>query len=256
MKRFFRVAVIAVGTLLIVVAVGVLLFITQADTVAKGVIERALTQVTDVPANVDSVRILPLDQSIEIRGLTLLNPKPFKAGPAIRVERIRLRLDLKTWFSRTPTIRQILVQGADLRVRYRLGEGTNLGRLARRAGGDEAEPAPEEKAGTDENPGSEAGAASPEARAFMIKELRCENAKVSIGTNIIPLASVGTELASFTLADLGDKPITTGKITAIFLRTALKQTLSLNGILKPVMFLIRKELGNLPADESGASAEP
>ena len=232
MKTALKLVAAAVGLVLIAAALVVIALVIQADTYAKGVVERTLSYVMQAELKADRIRVLPLRYSIEITGLTVANPPPFKAESAIAVQRLTLRFNPRTLFSSAPAIRQVLVQGAQVRLRYRLGEGTNLGALAKQAAIRGKAPDP----------------AAPEAarRVFVVKEVRCEKIKLSVSANVIPLASAGLEIAPFTLENLGDKPVTPGDITALFLRSILRETLTLKGLLSPVISLLKNESADAP----------
>lgn len=228
MRGCLKVATIAVGVTLIGVAVLALSLVFRADAYTKRALERTLSYVTATDLTLDRIRMLPLQESIEIRRLAVGNPQPFKKGPAIEVKRILIRFDLRTLLSRAPTIRQVLLQGVRIHLRYRVGEGTNLGSLARDAAA----------RGKTVDPDAPRGA----RRTFVIKEFRCEDAHVSLSTNLVPLASAGFTLAPFSLKDPDRSPVTVGQVTSLFLRSVLRETLTLKGLLSPLVSLIHDEL--------------
>lgn len=225
-KGCLKGVLIAVGTVLILAAVAALLLLTRAGTYTTDIVADALTRAAKVEVRVDEVRILPLRRTVEIQGLTLMNPPSFKPKPAIEVARLALQVDLRTLFSTSPRVEQAVVDGAHVHIRYKLGKGTNLGALATRA--------------------SEAG---EEARSFVIDEFRCQGAKVSLSANVVPVSSLSFELAPFALSgDVGTRPLTTGELTAIFLRTVLHETVTVKGLLRPVGNLIRDEIRGLSGE--------
>lgn len=222
-KGCLKGVLIAVGTLLILAAVAALLLLMRADTYATDVVARALTRAAKTEVRVEKVRISPLRRTVEIQGLTLMNPPSFKPKPAIELDRLALQVDLRTLFSKSPRVEQVVVNGAHVYIRYKLGKGTNLGALAVRA--------------------SEAG---EKERSFVIDEFRCQGAKVSLSANVVPAPPVSFELAPFALSgDVGKRPLTSGDLTAIFLRTVLHETVTVKGLLRPVGNLIRDEIRGL-----------
>jgi len=223
LKGCLKAVLITVGTLLILAAVAALLLLTRADTYATDAVAGALTHAAKTEVRVDEVRIAPLRRTVEIHGLTLMNPPSFKPKPAIEVDRLALQVDLRTVFSKSPRVEQAVVDGAHVHIRYKLAKGTNLGALAALA--------------------SEAG---ENERSFVIDEFRCQGVKVSLSANVVPAPPVSFELAPFALSgDVGQRPLTTGEVTAIFLRTLLHETVTLKGLLRPVGNLIRDEIRGL-----------
>lgn len=231
MAGCFKFGMTGIGIVLILIAVACVLMVTEADSFFKGAIERAMGYAANVEVRLERVRVLPLQQSIEIEDLALHNPPGFKDKDAIRIGRIVVRFEAKTLFSRAPVIRYVLLEQAEVNLRYKIGEGTNLHALAKAAA----------ERGNAQDRNAPAGA----RRTFEIRELRCEKAKISLSTNLVPLLSPGVKLASFSLDDFGDKPVRTGEIMSIFLRTVLKETLTLKGLLNPVTSLLRKEVDEL-----------
>jgi len=234
MKGFFKIGVVGVGTVLILIAVACVLLMTEADSFFKELIEGAMSYAVNGEVHLDRLRVLPLQESIEIQDLRLHNPPEFKDKEALRIGRVLVEFEGKTLFSRAPIIRRVLLEEAEINLRYKLGKGTNLGALAKAAA---------ERSGMDD---SDAPASA--RRMFEIRELRCENAKISLSANVVPLLSPGVNLASFKLNDFGDRPVRTGEIISIFLRTVLKETLTLKGLLNPVVSLVHKEVDELGGD--------
>lgn len=216
MKGCLKTALIVVGCGLILTAIVMLVVVTRADTYAKGIIEASARYATGTNITVERVRFLPAKQSVEILGVVIENPPPYKSGPAVTIPRILVSFDIKTLFSRTPTVTRVLVEGAQVAVRYRLGEGTNVGALTKIV---EAPP-------TDKPPSN---------RRFVIKEFECKGTQVSLATNALPLSGVFFDVAPFTLKDdVGEQAVTTAELTRIFLNTLVREALSVKGLLKPV----------------------
>jgi len=231
-KGCLKTVLITVGAILILAAVAALLLMTRGETYATDLVAGALTRAAKTEVRIDSVSLAPLRQTLTVEGLTLMNPPTFKAKPAIEVERLALQVDLRTLFSRSPRIERVVVDGAHVHIRYKLAKGTNLAALAALA--DEA---------------GQAGEAGGKERSFTIDEFTCENAKVSLSANLIPASSVSFALPPFSLSgDVGNRPLTTGEVTALFLRTILHETLTVKGLLRPVAKLIRGEVRGIFGD--------
>jgi len=217
--------VIAIGLVLIVGAIGSLLLMTQVDAWLRDGVASALQYVTHTDLQLERVQVVPLRQAVVITGLNIGNPATFKNGAAVKIPKLTVEFDTKTLFSRTPTIRKIIVGAPEVALRYELGEGTNLGALINTI----AQQAP-------------ADASSRARRLFKVQEFQCEQGRMSLSANLVP-AQMETVLPAFTLTDLGAKPLGVGEITSTALRSVLSQTLTAKGLLGPVAGKIREEIG-------------
>jgi hypothetical protein len=251
-KSCLKIIIAAIGLVLILVAIGALLAATQIEKAAKTGIEGTLSHVFMTDVTVESVELSALGQSLDIRGLHVKNPATFKTAAAMEFKRVLVEVDGKTLFSRTPTIKRVLIKEPIMHLRYELAEGTNLGMLAKHAGrlaeAEDSQDETPEKPAKEEEPGARIG--------FRVEELRCEGAKVALSTNLIPLSGVELDVADFTLNNLSkDRPVTTAETCAIFIRSLLRETLSVKGLLRPVADRIRKETHE-PAPDSAESPSP
>ncbi|NIA12650.1 MAG: AsmA family protein [Nitrospiraceae bacterium] len=234
MKGCLKIVVAAVGMVLILAAIATLLLITQTDTYANDALCRLISDAAKTEVTLDRVRLLPQQQAIELHGLTVMNPPPLKPEPAIEIGRLYIQFDLKTLLSKTPRIRRIEVDEAVVHLHYRAAKGTNIGLLATRA---------QQAANAQPAPGSQA---QDEKRTFTIDEFTCKGASVSLSTNLLPASEVDLNIAPFTLTgDVANRDITPAELTAIFLRTLVRETVTLKGLLKPAASLIGQELKSL-----------
>lgn len=226
-KPFIKAAFTALGILLILIGVLAILLIGTAGRIAKDTIGDALSEAFTTPIDYEAIILSPAQWSAEIRGFSVANPKNFKEGPAIECGLIRIEFEPTTLFSKSPVIRHLLIEGADLYYRHEAGEGTNIGQLA--------EDAENQQATT--------------TRRVIIRHLRCEDAKVHFSTNLIPKTRINLPLVTIDLENIHDNnPITTRQATAIFLRSALLETVTLKSLLKPLVNSIRRRLGRLPEE--------
>ena len=238
MKGCLKSIVASVGIVLILIAIAALLLITQTDTYANDALCRLIGAATKTDVTLDRVRLLPQQRAIELQGLTVMNPPPLKQTPAIEIGRLNIQFDLKTLLSKSPRIRRIEVDEAVIHLRYRAAKGTNIGLLATRA---------QQTANAQPAPGSQT---EDSPRAFTIDEFTCRGAAVSLSTNLLPASEVDLNIAPFTLTDdVANRDITASELTAIFLRTLVRETVTLKGLLKPAVSLIGQELKMLTGQD-------
>ena len=125
---------VGAGILLILVAVLLILAATQLKTVVRSGIEKSLSIAFLTDVTVQDVDIKLHEGHIEIHNLVVNNPASFRAGPAMEFGTVIADVELKTLFSRTPTITRVVVKDAYVNLRHELAEGANLLMLARHAG--------------------------------------------------------------------------------------------------------------------------
>lgn len=226
MKGCLKSAVILAGIVLILGAVASLLLMAQADTWLKRGAEAGISVAAGAPVRIERLRIMPLRQCMEIQGLAVENPPGWKAGSALTVESVLVNLDAKTLFSKTPRVKQVDIQGATVNLRYDAAQGWNLSKLVKMPGIDNA-----------------GGVVDKLGRRFQIESCQCRDVKVCLSGGIVPDKLVALDLQPFTLENIEQNPVTVAQSTSIFLRSVVAQTLSLNGLLKPVQTELRNWLG-------------
>jgi hypothetical protein len=155
----------------------------------------------------------------------LKNPASFKDGDALTSERVIVRFKPLSLLTPTPVIEQLTFLETEIHYRYELLDGTNIGTLAKQL---------DRYSEVDPNP-----------LKFVVENVRCVNANVKFSTNLIPKAKMDMNLLTVNIDNLSeDKAIGTSQATAIFLRGIIHETLTLNGLLNPIVKQLRKESGD------------
>lgn len=234
MRSCFKTLVISTGILLILIAVALILAVTQVKTVARSGIERSLSLAFLTDVTTGNVDVALHTGHIEIHNLVVGNPASFRTGSAMEFETVIVEVDLKTLFSRTPTIDRVVLKRPHINLRHELTEGTNLTMLARHASrfSTDANAAEAKHRPVTDAPGTR----------FIIKELICEEATVAMSSNLIPRSGLKVEVAPFTLTDISnDQPVSAAEVSAIFIRSLIQQTLGTQGLLRPIADLLRGE---------------
>ena len=221
MRAFVKVALTTVGLLLILLGVLGILFFTQAQSLVTKAVEEVIAEAFGSDASIQSVSISPTETALSLRGFALSNPDGFRDGDALTCSRVRIKLRSHTVFSGTPVIEHMELEGADIRYRYEVGRGTNVGAIVR---------------ALSDRPATE-------SRRFKVERLTCRDARVHLSANIIPAPDFALNVIAIDLVNLGEgASITTAKTTSIFLRSVLMETLTLNGLFTPMVNAIREEL--------------
>ena len=118
MRSCLKTLMIGTGILLILVAVAVILAVTQLKTVARTGIERSLAIAFLTDVSLEDVDVGLRDGHLELHNLVVGNPASFRSGPAMEFETVTVDMDLKTVFSQTPTIDRIVVRHSNLNLRH------------------------------------------------------------------------------------------------------------------------------------------
>jgi len=230
MKSIIKTGMIAIGLILIGLAVAVVLLRAPLEEFAQKRIEQRLGHVFGSDAQVGELRLLPAKRGIELLGVTVGNPPSFEPGPAITCEQVLVRPDFRTLFSSVLVVDEVALTGLAADLRYRVGEGTNLGQLSKQA----ADLAAAQQA---------LAAKGISERMLKVKTLTCSGARMTVrgvATAGIPLT---LRVEPFTLHNLGDgNSVSFAKVSSIFLRSLLMETLTLKGLLRPVVNLLREEV--------------
>jgi len=230
MKSIIKSGMIAIGLTLIGMAVAVVLLRAPLEGFARSRIELRLGHVFGSDAQVRELRLLPAERGIELLGVTINNPPSFEPGPAIACERVLVCPDFRTLFSSVLVVDEVILTGTAADLRYRVGEGTNLGQLSKQAADLAAAQQTMSAQGVSE-------------RMLKVKTLTCSGARMTVrgvATAGIPLT---LRVEPFTLHDLGDgKSVSFAKASSIFLRSLLMETITIKGLLRPVVELLRDEV--------------
>ncbi len=222
MKSALKTVMIVVGLVLIGISVGAVVITTQMEDRICDRLAARLARDFGTEVSLEEVRLVPWRRGVELIGLTIANPPQFKEGHALRFERILVQPVLRTLFSDTLTLSRVVLEGAEVNLRYELGDGTNLGRLGRQA--------------------ADRAATNPEGRHVRVRECRCEGAKVRLKANLLPTPAVPIKIAPFTMKELDeDRPVSTPKLAAVFVESLVLEIVTLKGLLRPVGNLLRKE---------------
>lgn len=228
MKAAIKFVMIVVGLALIAVSVAGLIFSSRLEGLLRPRLESRLGHIMGTDVEIAALQIAPARRGIELIDVTVLNPPSFKLGPALECKKITVRPVLQSLFSSAPAIEEILLDGMIIHLRYELGEGTNLGYLARQAASLAEQPA----------------TGWPiMRRALRVNSIRCSVADMKIRSNVTPGIPLSLRIEAFELKDVGDgRPVSAAKLTSIILKSILMEVVTLKGLFRPLVDLIRGEV--------------
>ena len=223
MKAVLKFGLTALGLVLIIIGIGGLVVYTQAERYASRSIADMLATSFESTASIDSISVAPGKRALILHGVTLNNPAKFKEGEALTSDAIIVQFDVLSLFTQSPVIEQLTFLGTEVHYRYELLDGTNIGVLAKQF----------------------ERASSVDPSTFVVNTIRCKDAKATFSTNLLPMASMDVNLVTVELDNLDDgQPISGTELASIFLRSLIKETLTINGLLNPIVKQLRKDSGD------------
>jgi hypothetical protein len=224
MRSFVKFTLTGIGLVLILLGVGALLIFTQAQDFMGARVGRIVSSALGSEARVGGISLDPRRRAVVLNDFALQNPQGFKAGDALTSERVLVVFSVSTLISKEPAISLIELEGTHVYSRYEIGQGTNLAALAKKY----------------------AEAPVNENVQFTVDRLVCKDGKLHLSTNLLPGASVPINLAPIELEDLAQgEPVTTEQTASLFLRTLLREVLTLKGLGASVYDTIGAELKGL-----------
>ncbi len=225
MKAVIKFGFTALGLVLIMIGIGGLVVYTQTERFASKSMAEMLSKSFDSQAEIESISLAPTKKALILHNVSLKNPAKFKEGNAFTSGRVIVRFDLLSLMSGSPVIDQLTFLDTKISYRYELLQGTNIGSLANKF-----------------ELIAKADAITPQ---FVIRNVRCRDVEVEFSTNIIPKTNMDLNLVTIELNDLEDKkPVNVAKATSIILRSLIKETLTMKGLLSPALKQLRKESGD------------
>ncbi len=226
MKTLLKTVMIPAGLLLLAIAVTAILLSTQIEGLIRAQLETRISHILGADMRVEKIRILPARLGIELQRLAVKNPPSFKQGDTLVCQRVLVRPDWRTLFARTIVLNEIILNGLDVNLRYKVGEGTNLGYIRKQAA----------------NLAATQPVQAP-GRMLLVKALRSAPSDFHMSSVLTADLPVTVHVEPFTLNNVGEgQPISTAKLASIITRTLMMEALTLKGILRPVVNLLREEV--------------
>lgn len=208
-----------VGTVLALVAIGVLLLGANLGRLVKAGIERFGSQATQTAVTVDDVELSLRSGSGTVRGLNVQNPPAYSGPPAVRFGEISLVVDPASVQADKIVVRSLRVSDGELNLVGGL-QDNNLKQIAANVSALAA----------DEKSGKADSATDPAAKKkFQVDELAVSGLKLNMDLDIpvVGKQQASLTLPDFRLANLGTGPegVTAGELTEALMQAVMKEVL-------------------------------
>ncbi len=120
-----KIVVVAVGVVVVVIVAAVLLVGSHLDRYVDQAIEDYGRATTGTDVSLGSVDLAPTKGTGELKRLTIDNPPGYATPYALRIDDIKLTLDLGSLATNVPVVKEVVVDSAHLNAEQR-GDSTNL----------------------------------------------------------------------------------------------------------------------------------
>lgn len=255
-------------TVIVLLVVGVLVYIyVNLDSIVKTTIEQAGSRVTQVEVTVGGIDIQPTQNSAEIKGLKIGNPKGFKTDEAFSLGDVQVVIDGSSLTSGTIHVKRVVVDKPS--VTYELAQNTSNIATIQRNVESFVKGVAGSGAGKDGSADQGTKAANGEGTKVIIDEVLIAGGKVNVSASLLQGKSLSTGLPDIRLRDIGkDKGGATPAQVAEKILTALNTSvfksvskLNVDGLMQGVGDLgkgVADQLGNTVKDggaiKDGANA--
>lgn len=183
--------------LIILVVAGGLLLANNLDRIVRVGTEKALSYALQVDVSVGSANVNVTEGRVAFDDIVIENPDGYKTDRAIRIGHVETQVDIASFRTDEPTIRDIQLSGAEITMEIK-GKASNLTDLlenANRLAGESTTEADAEQP-TD---------AEVSQKAFKIERVRLQDNSVRLSFGLLEGRTADLSLPDMELADLGGK---------------------------------------------------
>ncbi len=184
MKKF----AIGLGIVLVIIVAGLFYVSSNLDSIVKRVVESEGSDATGTNVSLGGVELDLVGGKVVFSDLTVANPEGFKSDFAFSLASVSITVDTETLAKDVIVIKEIVIDKPV--VSYELVDGSsNLDQIKKNVGG--GAPASDEEAADYSGP------------KFIIEKVRFTGGTVNVSSEGVVEKDMSTELAAFTLSDIG-----------------------------------------------------
>ena len=241
MRAGLKFLMIALGLFLIGIAVLLVLLAGPLEKLARAQVETRLGEIYGTKVSIGRARFSATPIALTVEDIVVYNPPGFVESPALNCKTLILLPDLPTLLTEHPRLRTIRREGVEMHLRHELGEGTNIGKLSNAA---ETFAAARQAEETEAQPQAEAAPPTPAApakRRLAVDKIECAGARLNLSASLVPLSSAALDIEPFTV-ELEEGAVSVPKVAGIILRSLVKKSVTVNGLLRPLSELLQEEL--------------
>lgn len=234
-------ALVVVGIILVLIAVGVVWILGSLDDIVKKQIEVIGTELTGTDVSVSGVNIELSDGSGSITGLTVANPKGYQADHAFKMKLLHLGIDLPSVGKNPLILKELVIDSPAVTMEMNEKGGSNLKEISDNVSANTA--------AADKQASKTQQKTEGEPLRILIRKLVIKDVGYSIHSKIEKIEDREGTLPTITLNNVGgSKGGTPGEIGKIVIgeltRRVIKQAAA-GGIRKAVEDKVDEAVGGL-----------
>lgn len=198
----FKKIAIGIGVLVVLIAVGLYVLLSNLDGLIKTALERYGSEATQAEVTVGAVDLSATSGTGSISQLTIGNPKGFSAPTAFSLGEVKIGADVSTLTNDTVLIKEIIIDAPQ--VTYEMGpSGSNLETLQKNVSAYAAKMGGGASSSAPSAPSSSAPAGAGAEKKLIIESLVVRDGRVSASHAAVPGQSVNSDLPTIQLRDIG-----------------------------------------------------
>lgn len=191
-KKLKRTIKIAISTLVIILVIALTVIYFALNSIVAQGIRTFGTQATGTKVEVQSVNISPFGGSLEIKGLSVANPKDYESGNALVLNRFFVNMNLKSIFSDKIIINEVLIEGMAINLEPSVTSGSNLQEINNNISAYTSAEKTQQK-----EPSQKPG------KKVVIKHLLIQNGTITISSSLLK-NNIKVPMAKIQMRDIGE----------------------------------------------------
>jgi uncharacterized protein involved in outer membrane biogenesis len=196
MRRSGKIILSIIATVVVIVAITLIVVLTNLDRVIKYGVETYGPSATGTPVSLDNARVSIRSGQGELNGLVIGNPQGFDTDYAFKLNKIKINLDPQSLTRDIIVVEQIIVDSASLNSEFK-GRQSNLQQIRDNLNRYTTAAKEEERKREQE------GQPPEEAVKFLIKEFHFTNGEVTLLSDVANIKQ-SLEIPDFTLTNIGE----------------------------------------------------
>ncbi len=248
MKKTLKIVLISLGILvaLLVIVGGVALL--SLDSMLETGVRKGGSYALKTPVELESAKLSVVHGTVSLKGFSVANPQGFDPGKALSFSEVSAGVEPGSIFEEVIVVPEVVIRRPEVSIVGSLKDGSNIQKLLKNLDETVGSSGGAKEPGTPARPDAPAQAPADEGpgRGLKIGRILIEDAKVSLGADIL-----GGEPASVTLPKLEIKDIGTGpdgsaspaEVAQKVLSAILAESAKSSGKLGDVMRQINRQAG-------------
>lgn len=222
-KKLTKILILIPAGLIILLLIVGIVFLANLNSIVKVAVEKVMSFVLQVDVTLKKAQVSILGGSVELQGLIIGNPEGFKTQEAFSVDKVNVKVSLKSFRTDEPTVNLISIKNPKITLEQGLRR-SNLSQLIKNASRFETEEAVEEETPKEAQ------------KKVKIDRVIVDGAEVALSAPVLQGQEMSFPLPKIELNNIGGekKPVTIPEAIRIFFTKILTQAITAGkGIIPP-----------------------